>query len=161
MDSPTSRKCPQCGRDNPPNAWICQCGWEFPPEKGKPPGPKFATYKPGEKRHRHHSRRKSRPIFAAIWFTMLGLLWFALILFALHRFRPHPLSLSDKIVGGFGFAVALFYLWVGYAVFRRRNYIWNIAFACAGVSLANIPFGTIIGIALICDLQVSKHEFMR
>ena len=57
--------------------------------------------------------------------------------------------------------MGLFYFWVGYAVYKRRAYIWNIAVACAGIWLLGIPSGTVISLLLISNLIAARHSFTR
>ncbi len=92
---------------------------------------------------------------------LLGFNWFALMTLCLMLLRPHPLVASDYVVGAIGFGLGLFYFFVAYAVFTRRKYILNVAYACAGLGLFGFPIGTIISIMLLATLSTSKHNFTR
>ncbi len=111
-------------------------------------------------RRRRSSRRRG-PLFASIFFCLLGLGWMALMVLALKFLRPHPLTTSDYIVGSVGIALAGFYFWVALAVFQRRKYILTAAFVCAGFGLLNFPIGTALSILLMSDLAARKHEFTK
>jgi hypothetical protein len=107
-------------------------------------------------------RRRSRrggPLFPTIWFSLIGISWCVLILLAINFLRPHPLISSDYVVGGVGILIAIFYFWVAYAVYRRRRYIIDIAFVCAGLGLFSFPLGTLFSILLLSSLTARRHDF--
>jgi hypothetical protein len=112
-----------------------------------------------QKRRRHRSR--PGPLLPTIWFSLLGLNWIALTILALIFFVRHPLSISDLLAGSCGVALGLFYFWVAYAVFCRRKYILDIAFACAGLGILSIPVGTILSLFLVSSLMARKHDFTK
>ena len=112
-------------------------------------------------RHRRRGSHRHGPVFTSIWFMLLGFNWFALVIVGLIFLRPHPLVATDYFVSSIGFGLGLFYFFVAYAVFTRRKYIVNVAFACAGLGLAGIPIGTIISLMLLASLSTSKHNFTR
>jgi hypothetical protein len=111
-------------------------------------------------RRRRHPRRHG-PLFPAIEFTILGVLWILFMVMALVLFRPHPLEQSDYMVGAIGLALGLFYFWVAYGVFRRRRYILTPAYVCAGFGLLNFPLGTVFAVLLISDLVSRQQEFTK
>jgi len=113
--------------------------------------------------HSGRRRRRSRrgPIFSTIWFSLLGVHWFILVGLVLILWRPHPLSTNDLLVGSCGGLLGLFYFWVAYAVYHRRQYIFDIAFVCAGLGLLAFPFGTGLSILLLSNLTARKHHFTK
>lgn len=118
-------------------------------------------YDPEDPAFRRRRARKRGPLFSAIWFGLVGLQWVVLMFLALHYLRPHPLTTPDYLMGGVGIVFGLFYIWVGYSVYRRRKYILNVAFACAGLGLLAFPSGTIFSALLLSDLMSRKHDFTR
>jgi len=117
-----------------------------------------AAHVSGRARRRSH---RAGPIFSTVYFSLLALHWIALGTVGLYYLRPHPLSDADYFVGGLCVIMGLFYFWVGYAVYKRRAYIWNIAVACAGIWLLGIPSGTVISLLLISNLIAARHSFTR
>jgi hypothetical protein len=111
------------------------------------------------RRHRHS--RRHGPLFPAIKFVILGVLWILFMVLALLFFRPHPLEQSDYMVGAIGVALGLFYFWVAYGVFCRRRYILTPAYVCAGFGLLNFPVGTVFAVLLISDLVSRQQEFTK
>jgi hypothetical protein len=112
-----------------------------------------------QKRRRHRSR--PGPLLPTIWFLLSGLNWIALTILALIFFVRHPLSTSDLLVGCLGVALGFFYFWVAYAVYCRKKYIIDIAFACAGLGILSIPVGTILSLFLVASLMARKHDFTK
>jgi hypothetical protein len=110
-------------------------------------------------RRRHRSHRG--PLFPTIWFSIVGINWCALITLAVIYLRPRPLTTTDFAVVGIGLLMGLFYFWVAYAVYRRRRYIIDIAFVCAGLGLLSIPLGTCFSIMLLSSLMARKHDFTK
>jgi len=84
-----------------------------------------------------------------------------LITLAVHYFRPHPLATGDYVVWSIGMVVGCFHFWVASAVYRRRRYILDIAFVCAGLGLLSFPIGTIFSILLLSSLMARKHDFTK
>ncbi len=84
-----------------------------------------------------------------------------LITLAIHFLRPHPLATGDYLIWSIGMVVGCFYLWVASAVYRRRRYILDIAFVCAGLGLLSFPVGTVFSILLLSSLVDRKHDFTK
>jgi hypothetical protein len=142
--------CPKCGASRVDDAWICPCGFEFGAgleRSGRRRHHRRAVYEtePEEAGRRvHRSRGKRRgPLFATIWFFLLSLHWVALMVLVFYL-RGNSMNLADKFVASIGCLLAFFYLWVAFAVFRRRRYIWDIAMVCAGIWLFLMPIGSVI-----------------
>lgn len=108
-------------------------------------------------------RRKNRrgPGLPTLWFSILGVHWFVLTALGLVYLRPHPLGPSDFAVATLGGLLGVFYLWVAYAVYRRRRYILDAAFACAGLGLFSFPVGTCFSVLLISCVIKRKHDFTK
>jgi hypothetical protein len=149
------------------NAWICPCGFEFgagPERTKRRRRHRHTVYETepeeAERRvHRGRSRRRG-PLFATIWLALLSLHWVALMVL-IYFYRRHPLTAGDLFVGSIGCMLALFYLWVAYAVYCRRRYIWDIAMVCAGIWLIAIPTGTILALLIFGNLLSAKSDFTR
>jgi len=87
--------------------------------------------------------------------------WVVAGFFAVHYLRPYPRTAVDTFICGVSIALCLFYLWVGYAVFRRRQYIWNIAVGCAAFWIMAFPTGTLLALLLIMNLNISRYSFTK
>ena len=87
--------------------------------------------------------------------------WIGLYVFVKLYLRPSPLTTSDYVVGGIVGLLGLFYFWVAYAVYRRKRYIVDVAFACAGIGLLSFPFGTLLSVLLISSLMSRRHDFTK
>ena len=109
---------------------------------------------------RQRSRRRG-PLLPTVWFCVLGVNWWVLTTLGLIYLRPHPLSAGDLGVGAVGGVVGFFYFWVAYAVYHRRRYIIDIAFACAGLGLLSFPVGTVFSILLLSTLMSRRHDFTK
>jgi len=96
-----------------------------------------------------------------VYFVLLALHWIALGTVGISYLRPHPLGYLDLFVGAVCVAVGLFYIWVGYAVFKRRAYIWNIAVACASIWILGFPTGTLLSLLLITNLLSARPRFTK
>lgn len=114
-----------------------------------------------EPQKRRRSRSRKGPLFPTIWFSLIGINWIVLIELVLIFLRPHPLSTSDIVVGACGELMGAFYLWVAYAVYRRRKYIIDVAFACAGFGFLSFPLGTMFSMFLLSDLMIRRHDFTK
>ena len=101
------------------------------------------------------------PLFPTIWFSIVGLNWMALSSLAMIFLRPRPWAPGDYVVWSIGMAMGAFCFWVAYAVYHRRRYILDIAFACAGISLLSFPVGTVFAIMLLSSLMARKHDFTK
>jgi hypothetical protein len=64
-------------------------------------------------------------------------------------------------IGCYGVLLGVLYFWVGFAVFKRRQYIWHLAVACAGIGLFALPMGTIFGLLLLSNLFAARHDFVN
>ena len=110
---------------------------------------------------RRRGLHRRRPIFPSVWFALIGINWSVLLAIALNYFRPHPLNAVDYAVGSIGILIGAFYLWVAYAVYNRRSYILNAAFACAGMGLLSFPSGTLLAFLLLANLASKAHDFTK
>lgn len=112
------------------------------------------------RRVRKHSGR-SGPLLPCVCFCLLALHWILVGALGIYFLRPRPYTQWDVYVGAGFVAMALFYLWVAYAVRKRRKYIFNIAVTCAGFWLLGFPTGTVIAAYLISNLISARHAFTR
>jgi hypothetical protein len=109
---------------------------------------------------RQRSRRRG-PLLPTVWFCVVGVNWWVLTALGLIYALPHPLKVGDFCIGALGGLVGCFYFWVAYAVYHRRRYIIDVAFACAGLGILSVPVGTLFSILLLSSLMSRRHDFTK
>ena len=110
-----------------------------------------------------YRQRSHRPgsIWSMLYFFLLGLHWVAFGFLGTHYVRKHTFDEIAFAIWAFCILMGLFYLWIGYAVYKRRSYIYNMALACAGIWLIGFPVGTIVSVLLLTNLADSRHTFTK